>query len=250
MAQPVPGVGVGVVGLVLHPALAAAGAEAFRLPAGQAQQRVAETLPLWPDARRAVEPGAPRQPEQQRFRLVSSSMGGSNGGYPFGVQGVKTGAAQFPGPVLPGAGRHGKAHVRRVKHPQRHAQPPALPPDEGFVPVGGRAPQPVVHMARRQLITELRLQFQQNAQQRHAVGPAGDGGAELLPRIKQLVFLRKGAHFFQNLFHQRLKSTSMKRVCAPSQPSGTVLVSPWRFFATMHSAVSASTSAPSGFWLA
>ena len=49
---------------------------------------------------------------------------------------------------------------------------------------------------------------------------------------------------------QRLKSTSMKRVWAPSQPSGTVLVSPWRFLATMHSAVSASTSAPSGFWLA
>ncbi len=50
--------------------------------------------------------------------------------------------------------------------------------------------------------------------------------------------------------HQRLKSTSIKRVWAPSQPSGTVLVSPWRFLATMHSAVSASTSAPSGFWLA
>ena len=49
---------------------------------------------------------------------------------------------------------------------------------------------------------------------------------------------------------QRLKSTSMKRVWAPAQPSGTVLVSPWRFLATMHSAVSASTSAPSGFWLA
>ena len=46
------------------------------------------------------------------------------------------------------------------------------------------------------------------------------------------------------------KSTSIKRVWAPSQPRGTVLVSPWRFLATMHSAVSASTSAPSGCWLA
>ena len=29
-----------------------------------------------------------------------------------------------------------------------------------------------------------------------------------------------------------------------------VFSAPWRFLATMHSAVSASTSAPSGFWLA
>ena len=177
-------------------------------------------------------------------------MGGGDRIYPTGPQSIEAGIAELPRPVLPRMRRNGSAHVSRVEHAQRHVQPGALGADKGFVPVGGLSPQTVVHMAGRQLVAEHRLDPQQQPEQRHAVGPAGNGGAQPLPRREQLVFLREGAHFFHDFVHQRLKSTSIKRVCAPSQPSGTVLVSPWRFLATMHSAVSASTSPPSGFWLA
>ena len=115
----------------------------------------------------------------------------------------------------------------------------------------------MVDVADGQLIAKLRLKPQQKVQQRHAVCPAGhcrrqmqlmQRGTRGQQRFLQTVFPHPGKDRF--VFHQRLKSTSIKRVWAPSQPSGTVLVSPWRFLATMHSAVSASTSAPSGFWLA
>ena len=63
-----------------------------------------------------------------------------------------------------------------------------------------------------------------------AVRPAGHcrGQVQRLTRTKQLFSQNKHAHMRQNFFivHQRLKSTSIKRVWAPSQPSGTVLVSP------------------------
>ena len=250
VAQPVAGVGIGGVRLVRHPALAACRADLLGLRAGQAEQRAAEAGAAGPDARGAVETGSPRQPEQQRLGLVSSSMGGGDRIYPTGPQSIEAGIAELPRPVLPRMHRNGSAHVSRMEHAQRHIQPGAFGADKGFVPVGGLSPQAVVHMAGRQLVAEHRLDQQQQPKQRHAVGPARNGGAQPLPRREQLVFLREGAHFFHDLVHQRLKSTSIKRVCAPSQPSGTVLVSPWRFLATMHSAVSASTSPPSGFWLA
>ena len=250
VAQPVAGVGIGGVRLVRHPALAACRADLLGLRAGQAEQRAAETGAAGPDARCAVETGPPRQPEQQRLGLVSSSMGGGDRIYPTGPQSIEAGIAELPRPVLPRMHRNGSAHVSRMEHAQRHVQPGAFGADKGFVPVGGLSPQAMVHMAGRQLVAEHWLDPQQQPEQRHAVGPARNSGAQPLPRREQLVFLREGAHFFHDLVHQRLKSTSIKRVCAPSQPSGTVLVSPWRFLATMHSAVSASTSPPSGFWLA
>ena len=92
------------------------------------------------------------------------------------------------------------------------------------------AAQAVVHMAGRKHKPEFRLQGQQDAQQCHAVCPAGHccGQVQRLARTKQLFSQNKHAHMRQNFFivHQRLKSTSIKRVWAPSQPSGTVLVSP------------------------
>ena len=74
---------------------------------------------------------------------------------------------------------------------------------------------------------------QQDAQQCHAVCPAGHCRCQmqLMQRgtrgqkcFLQTVFPNPGKDRF--VFHQRLKSTSIKRVWAPSQPSGTVLVSP------------------------
>ena len=101
---------------------------------------------------------------------------------------------------------------------------------KGFVPVGALTAQAVVHMAGRKHKPEFRLQGQQDAQQCHAVRPAGHCRSQVqrLARTKQLFSQNKHAHMRQNFFivHQRLKSTSIKRVWAPSQPSGTVLVSP------------------------
>ena len=152
-----------------------------------------------------------------------------------------------------GGGRGGRGQLCGMEHPQRHAQAGAFCLHKGLVPVGALSAQTVVHMAGRERIAKPRLQLPQQEQQRHAVRPAGNCRRQM-QRCAGLQKPLPGAeirHPGKNHgIHQRLKSTSIKRVWAPSQPSGTVLVSPWRFFATMHSAVSASTSAPSGFWLA
>ena len=87
-----------------------------------------------------MQPGPPRQTEQQRFRLISTSMGGRNGVYPFGVQGRKAGIAQFPRPVLPCAGRDRAAHRLRMKYFQFNVKFFARFLHKSFVPVGRFAP--------------------------------------------------------------------------------------------------------------
>ena len=97
-----------------------------------------------------MQPGAPGQPQQQRFGLVICSMGRCHGIYPLFAQAFKAGIAQAAGPVLPGVGRrriHRVGQFCRVEHPQRHPQCPAGLPHKGFVPFGGGAAQAVVHMA-------------------------------------------------------------------------------------------------------
>ncbi len=88
MAQAVAGVGIGLVRLVGHPACPG-GAERFGLGPGQAQQRPQIAPAPGPDACRAVQPGAPGQPQQQRFGLVICSMGRCNGIYPLCAAGAK-----------------------------------------------------------------------------------------------------------------------------------------------------------------
>ena len=54
------------------------------------------------DAARAVQPGAPGQPQQQRLRLVICSMGGCDPVYPLFAQPRKAGVPQAARPVLAG----------------------------------------------------------------------------------------------------------------------------------------------------
>ena len=150
VAQPVAGVGIGVVGLVGDPRLSCSPADGLGLGAAQAEQRTQVAPAPWPDAARTVQTGAARQPQQQRFGLVICSMGRCHGIYPLFAQAFKAGIAQAAGPVLPGVGRrhtHRVGQFCRVEHPQRHPQCPAGLPHKGFVPVGGGAAQAVVHMA-------------------------------------------------------------------------------------------------------
>jgi len=253
MAQPVAGVGIAVVRLIGHPKLSQSLADRLCLGTGQPQQGPQVRPPHRADACRPMQSGPPRQPEQQRFCLVSSSMGRCYPVYPLGKLALKMSIPQLACPILAGIVRH--SLFRRTEHLQRHPQPGTFGPDKGFVPVCCLPPQPMVHMAGGELKAHLRLHQQQQPQQRHAVCPAGHRCRH--PQPCQLLAAAEPRRLRQGIgqdilrtAHQRLKSTSIKRVWAPSQPRGTVLVSPWRFFATMHSAVSASTSEPSGFWLA
>ena len=231
-AHPVAGIGIGFVRLVRHPALPGCTAEAFGILPGKGQQRPQIRPASGPDACCAVHPRTPGQTQQQGLRLIICSMGCCNGVYPLSAQTLKAGVAQAAGPILPGMFQH-RAKLFRMEHPQRHAQTGAFGTHKGFVPVGALTPQAMVHMAGRKLKSELRLQGQQDAQQRHAVCPAGHcrRQMQLMQRgtrgqqcFLQTVFPHPGKDRF--VFHQRLKSTSIKRVWAPSQPSGTVLVSP------------------------
>ena len=263
VAQPVAGVGVREVGLVGDPALAGGPAVILHFFAGQAKQGPDVKVPRRADAPRPVQPCPPRQTEQQRLGLVSDSMGRGDAVYPRAVGTGKAGVAQSAGPGLPARGA-GQAVLPGAVDSQRHPQPGALGPDEGLVGVGIGPAQPVVDMAGGHLHPQPPGQGQQHAQQRHAVRSARDGRGHPLPMRKKPGLLAPGKHAgFRIVQNRRIhrscpdlqarqcrKSTSIKRVWAPSQPSGTVLVSPWRFLATMHSAVSASTSAPSGCWLA
>ena len=228
VAQPVAGVGIGVVGLVGDPRLPRCPADGLGLGAAQAEQRAQVAPTPWPDAARTVQPGAARQPQQQRFGLVICSMGRGDGIYPLSLQLHKGRVAQTACPVLPGVCR-GQCQLCGVEHPQRHAQAGAFSPHKGFVPVGALPAQTVVHMAGRERIAEPRLQLPQQKQQRHAVCPAGDCRRQL-QRCAGLQKPLPGAEILHpgknHSIHQRLKSTSIKRVWAPSQPSGTVLVSP------------------------
>ena len=111
----------------------------------------------------------------------------------------------------------------------QHTQAGALCPHKGFISVGALPAQTVVHMAGRERIAEPRLQLPQQEQQRHAVRPTGDRRRQpqrctgLQKPLPDAEILHPGKN---HSIHQRLKSTSIKRVWAPSQPSGTVLVSP------------------------
>ena len=192
MAQAVAGVGIGLVRLVRHPALLKGGAERFGLGPGQAQQRAAVAGPPGPDTPCPVQPGAPGQPEQQGLGLVSSSMGRCNAVYPACQQLGEAGIAEFAGPVLPGMGRHSHSHICRAENCQRHPQPGTLSPNKGFVPVRSLAPQAVVDVAGRKGILKSFPQLQQHPQQRHTVGPARNGSAQVqsparLRRRKQLL---------------------------------------------------------------
>ena len=115
-----------------------------------------------------------------------------------------------------------------MEDPQRQTQPGAGLPDEGLVPVGCLPPQAVVDMADRECDAVFLGQRAHEAEQCHAVRPARDGQRDLPPALQQPLPDAEAAHRLQNFLarHQRLKSTSMNRVWAPSQPSGTVLVSP------------------------
>ena len=228
MAQPVAGVGIGIVGLIGDPHLPRCPADSLGLGAAQAEQRAQVAPAPWPDAARPVQPGAARQPQQQRFCLVICSMGRGDGIYPLPLQLRKGRVAQAARPVLPGV-RRGRGKLCGMEHPQRHAQAGAFRPHKGFVPVGALPAQAVVHMAGGERIAELRLQLPQQEQQRHAVCPAGDCRRQM-QRCAGLQKPLPGAEILHpgknRGIHQRLKSTSIKRVWAPSQPSGTVLVSP------------------------
>ena len=228
MAQPVAGVGIGIVGLVGDPRLPRCPADGLGLGAAQAEQRTQVAPAPWPDAARPVQPGAARQPQQQRFGLVICSMGRSDGIYPLPLQLRKGRVTQTARPVLPGV-RRGQCQLCGMEHPQRHTQAGAFSPHKGFVPVGALPAQAVVYMAGRERIAEPWLQLPQQEQQRHAVRPTGDRRRQL-QRCAGLQKPLPGAEILHpgknRGIHQRLKSTSIKRVWAPSQPSGTVLVSP------------------------
>ena len=147
-----------------------------------------------------MQPGAPGQPEQQGLGLVSSSMGRCNAVYPACQQLGKAGIAESAGPVLPGMGWHNHSHICRAEDCQRHPQPGTLGPDKGFVPVRSLTPQAVVDMAGRKGIPKGFPQFQQYPQQRHAVGSARNGGAQVqsparLRRRKQLLLPGKAFYF-------------------------------------------------------
>ena len=228
MAQPVAGVGIGVVGLVGDPRLSCCPADGLGLGTAQAKQRAQVAPAPWPDAARTVQPSAARQPQQQRFGLVICSMGRGDGIYPLPLQLRKGRVTQTARPVLPGVCR-GRGQLCRMEHPQRHAQAGAFRPHKGLVPVGALPAQTVVHMAGRKRIAKPRLQLPQQEQQRHAVRSAGDCRRQpqrctgLQKPLPDAEILHPGKN---RGIHQRLKSTSIKRVWAPSQPSGTVLVSP------------------------
>ncbi len=120
-----------------------------------------------------MQPGAPGQPEQQRLGLVTCSMGRCNAVYPLCQQLPEAGVAETARPVLPGMGRH-RANLSRAENPQRQTQPGAGLPDKSFVPVGCLPRRPWLTW---QTVSACRfLPVQQQAQQRHAVGPARDGG--------------------------------------------------------------------------
>ena len=193
VAQPVAGVGIRKVGPVGDPSLARRAAVRLHLGPGQAQQRPDVKVPRRADAPRPVQPGAPRQPEQQRFRLVSDSMGRGDAVYPPGVHPRKAGVAQGPGPGLPAAGQ-GQAVLPGAADLQRHPQPGAFLPDKGFVRVGRGPPQLVVDMAGGHLHLQPPGQGQQDAQQGHAVRPARDGGGHPLPMRKKPGLLAPGKH--------------------------------------------------------
>ena len=101
--------------------------------------------------------------------------------------------AQGAGPGLPAAGQ-GQAVLPGAADLQRHPQPGAFPPDEGFVRVGRGPPQLVVDMAGGHLHLQPPGQGQQDAQQGHAVRPARDGGGHPLPMRKKPGLLAPGKH--------------------------------------------------------
>ena len=229
VAQAVAGVVVGLVGLVCHPRLPAGAANGLGVGPGQAEQGPQVARPAGPDARRAVEARSPGQPEQQRLGLITSSMGRCDGVYPLCQQPPEAGVPQTARPVLPGLRpAHLCFQLSGMEDPQRQTQPGAGLPDEGLVPVGCFPTQAVVDMADRECDAVFLGQWAHEAEQRHAVRPARDGQRDLPPALQQTLPGAEAAHRLQNFFarHQRLKSTSMNRVWAPSQPSGTVLVSP------------------------
>ena len=147
-----------------------------------------------------MQPGAPGQPEQQGLGLVSSSMGRCNAVYPACQQLGKASIAESAGPVLPGMVRHSHSHICRVEDCQRHPQPGTLGPDKSLVPVRSLTPQAVVDVAGRKGIPKGFPQLQQHPQQRHAVGSARNGSAQVqsparLRRRKQLLLPGKPFYF-------------------------------------------------------
>ena len=213
MAQPVAGVGVREVGLVGDPLLSGRAAVGLHLGPRQAEQRPDVEVPRGADASRPVQPGPPRQPEEQRFGLVSDSMGRSDAVYPRAVQPRKAGVAQRAGPGLAARGV-GQALLPGAADSQRHAQPGARGPDKGFVGVGGRPAQLVVDMAGRDFHPQPPGQGQQDAQQSHAVRPARDGGGHPLPLCKKPGLLAPGKHPGLGITQNRRIHCSCRRFSA------------------------------------
>ncbi len=134
MAQAVAGVGIGLVRLVRDPALPKGGADRFGLGPGQAEQRAA-VHPRLGRMPRAVQPGAPGQPQQQRFGLVICSMGRCDGIYPLFQQAQsRHSAGGGPSPPRRGAAATTFGQFCRVEHPQRHPQPGAGLPAQRLRP--------------------------------------------------------------------------------------------------------------------
>ena len=135
----------------------------------------------------------PGQPEQQGFCLICNSMGRGHPVYPFPAKPFKTGIAEIAGSRLPAIGQ-GQALLPCPEHPQLHPQPGALVPDKGFICVGRRAPQPVVHMAGGDGDPQRFRQSQKHPQQGHAVGPARHGRRHLLSMHKKPGLPTMGKH--------------------------------------------------------
>ena len=204
VADAVAGVVVGLVGKVLHIALAKGAAVCRCLGPGDAQAGPHVDASPGRDAGHAVQPGAPRQPEQHRLGLVGQGVGCGDLGFLAGGQPVKPGVAQPAGPVLAGMLRDGDALFDRIVDKQLDAAAPAKLPHKVGIPAGSLAPDAVVHVGSQHPDGQLPAAAQKKQQQGHRVCPTGAGRNDPVAGLEQPALPAEGQQLLFCLFDDRL----------------------------------------------
>ena len=151
-----------------------------------------------------MQPCAPRQSEQKRFRLVGQGMGGGDFGLlPLG-QGIKPAVAQLAGPVLAGVFRDGHPLPDRVIDKQLNAVTAAELPHKVGIPAGCLPPDAVVHMGGQHPDGQLTPAAGQKQQKGHRVCPSGAGRNDPVAGLEQPVLPAEGQQFLFSLFDNRI----------------------------------------------
>ena len=200
VADAVAGIVVGLVGKVLYIALPKRAAVCRRLGAGQAQAGPHINAPPFRDAGHAVQAGAPRQTEQQRFSLVGQGVRRGDLGFLAGGQRVEPGVPQAARPVLAGMGRDLHAFPHRIVDKQLYPVAAAEFPHKIGVAAGILAPDPMIHMGGQHPDGQFAPAPGEKQQQGHRVCPTGAGRNDPVAGLEQPTLPAEGQQLFFCLF--------------------------------------------------